>query len=197
MTTLNVLETPAMPKRHEASVPGYFRDFARHQRDPVLVLQRNPLAAALKTVGGAKGISVPDVLEPYQIQLPLYVGATSPAATSEVPHWHNADQAEAYVILDGQAELLAKYRWEDDGWIQRMAYAGDLLIVRPEVCHWFRWRSEDGLALVFKAPQRAGVGRFPAGKVTCKFCPHFQRGCVLPAEFKHPEAHTGVAHRVQ
>ena len=53
MTTLNVLETPAMPKRHEPPVPGYFRDLARHQRDPVLVIQRNPLAAALKTVGGA------------------------------------------------------------------------------------------------------------------------------------------------
>jgi len=65
--------------------------------------------------------------------------------------------------------------------------AGDLLIVPPESCHWLRWRSAAGLALVFKAPQRAGVGRFPAGKVICRFCPHYKCGCVLPNGFMPQE----------
>src|SRR4051794_3566970 len=135
------------------------------RRSPVLRIERDPLAAALRAGQeplGAKGISVADVLEPFQISLPLYVGATTPGARSEVPHWH-ADQAEAYVILGGEAELLAKFRWDDDGWTMWEGRPGDLLVVAPEVCHWFRWRSqsEESLALVFKAPQRAGVGPFP------------------------------------
>jgi hypothetical protein len=83
--------------------------------------------------------------------------------------------------------MVAKHRWEDDGWIRRIGRPGDMLVARPEVCHWFRWQSGSGLALVFKAPQVAGVGPFPAGKVTCKFCPHFNRGCVLPEGFVPPE----------
>src|SRR5260370_27414537 len=121
---------------------------------------------------GAKGLSVPDVTEPYQISLPLYIGATTPQATSEVPHWHQ-DQAEAYVCLKGEVALLAKNRWDDDGWVRRVGQPGDLLIVQPQVCHLVQWRSARGISLVFKAPQRAGLGRFPHGKVTCKLCPHF------------------------
>ncbi len=89
----------------------------------------------------------------------------------------------AHVLLDGEAELLAKFRWDDNGWVECVGKTGDVLIVQPEVCHWFRWRSQDGLAMVFKAPQRPGVGRFPAGKVVCQFCPHFMRGCVFPQDF--------------
>ena len=163
---------------------GFLRHLTGDPQDPILGIERDPLAAALRTLG-AKGISVPDVLEPYQISLPLYFGATSPHATTEIPHWH-PEQAEAYVLLDGEAELLAKFRWDDDGWTVRRGKPGDVLIVRPEACHWWRWRSAEGLALVFKAPQRAGVGRFPNGKVTCQFCPHFGRGCVLPAGFPVP-----------
>ena len=103
-------------------------------------------------------------------------------ATTEVPHWH-PDQAEAYVIIDGEAEIKAKHRWEDNGWETDVAKVGDMLIVPPESCHWFRWRSRSGLAFVFKAPQRAGVGLFPAGKVVCRFCAHYKRGCVLPDGF--------------
>lgn len=163
---------------------SYLQDLASRQQEPVLLIKREPLAHALARLG-AKGLSVPDILEPYQIHLPLYIGATTPSATTEVPHWH-ADQAEAYVILDGEAEMLAKHRWDDNGWVQRAGQAGDLLVVQPEVCHWFRWQSTRGLALVFKAPQRAGVGRFPAGKVVCQFCPHYGRGCVLPVGFTPP-----------
>lgn len=167
-------------------VPRYLEELASRQLEPVLHVEHMPFAAAIEAVGGAKGLSVPDVLEPYQISLPIYIGATTPRATTEVPHWH-PDQAEAYAIMAGEAELIAKHRWGEGGWVRRVARAGDLLIVQPEVCHWFRWRSPEGLALVFKAPQRAGVGRFPAGKVVCKFCPHFGKGCVLPAGFAVPD----------
>lgn len=166
---------------NKPEVGDYLQALAYRQREPILLVERGPLSAVLERVG-ARGISVPDVLEPSQIHLPLYIGATTPRATTEVPHWHPA-QAEAYVIIEGQAEMLAKHRWEDDGWIRKVGREGDMLVARPEVCHWFRWQSESGLALVFKAPQVAGVGRFPAGKVICKFCPHFNRGCVLPEGF--------------
>jgi mannose-6-phosphate isomerase-like protein (cupin superfamily) len=148
----------------------------------VLLIEQLPLAAAVEAVGGAKGISVPDVLEPFQISLPMYIGATTPSASSEVPHWH-PDQAEAYVVLAGEAEMISKHRWIDEGWVRVVARPGDVLVVRPEACHWFRWQSAAGLALVFKAPQRAGVGRFPAGKVVCASCPHYERGCVGPRGF--------------
>lgn len=174
-------------------VTFYLRDLANHQQEPILLVERGPLSAVLEKVG-AKGISVADVLEPFQIHLPLYIGATTPKATSEVPHWHPT-QAEAYVIIEGQAEMVAKHRWEDDGWIRRIGRPGDMLVARPEVCHWFRWQSGSGLALVFKAPQVAGVGAFPAGKVTCKFCPHFNRGCVLPEGFAPPEQNGNLTER--
>jgi hypothetical protein len=137
------------------------------------------MEAYLEAVGGAKGISVSDVLEPQQISLPLYIGGTTPRAASEVPHWH-AIQAEAYVLLHGEAEVLAKHRWNDD-WVAKRATPGTLLIVQPEVCHWFQWRSSEGLAYVFKAPQIPGVGLPPNGKVTCKYCPHYGRTCEPPA----------------
>ncbi len=163
----------------------YLRDLAQHQQQPGLVIEYAPLAAAMEQLG-AKSIALADPFEPYQMCLPLYIGVTTPRATTEVPHWH-PDQAEAYVMVDGEAEVLCKYRWEDNGWMRRFAKAGDMVVVQPEVCHWFRWRSARGLALVFKAPQRPGVGRFPAGKTVCQFCPHHQRGCVLPEGFTPPE----------
>src|SRR5207249_1312754 len=114
---------------------------------PVLLVERRPLQGAMEKLG-AKGLSVADVLEPYQLQYPLYIGVTTAQATTEVPHWH-PDQAEAYVIIDGEAEIKAKHRWEDNGWETDVAKAGDMLIVPPESCHWFRWRSRSGLAFVF------------------------------------------------
>jgi hypothetical protein len=159
----------------------YLQNLACHQKDPLLHIEREPLATAMEQLG-AKGLSVPDPQEPYQLYLPLYIGITTPRAITEVPHWH-PDQAEAYVPIEGEVELLAKYRWDDKGWVRRVAQAGDVLVVQPEVCHWLRWRSTQGLTLVFKAPQRPGVGRFPAGKVVCEFCPHLNRGCVLPDGF--------------
>jgi hypothetical protein len=61
---------------------------SEHARDPVIAVSTRHLESYLKVVGGAKGISVPDVLEPQQISTPLYIGATTPQAKTEVPHWH-------------------------------------------------------------------------------------------------------------
>jgi len=162
----------------------YLHAVALRQQEPALHIENVPFRKVVEEIG-ATGISVADILAPFHIHLSLYIGATSPRATSEVPHWH-PEQTEAYVILDGKAEMLAKYRWQGE-WVKREARAGDLLVVQPEVCHWFRWQSSSGLALVFKAPQQAGIGRFPAGKTVCKFCPHFNRGCILPEGFTPQE----------
>lgn len=163
----------------EQHAVGELFELSKHQFDPLMLIRRDELEAYLQAVGGAKGISVPDVREPQQISLSLYIGATTPRAASEVPHWH-AIQSEAYVLVHGEAEVHAKHRW-DDSWTTKHAVAGTLLIVRPEVCHWFQWRSAEGLALVFKAPQVPGVGLPPSGKVTCHQCPHYQRTCEPPA----------------
>ena len=166
------------PSDRHNTAHGRLWELSKTQFDPVIPISQDELEAYLAKVGGAKGISVRDVLEPQQISLPLYVGATSPRASSEVPHWH-AEQAEAYFVVYGEADILAKYRWADD-WVTRQAVAGTLLIVQPEVCHWFQWRSGAGLALVFKAPQIPGVGLPPKGKVVCQFCPHYRRTCQPP-----------------
>jgi|ERR1051325_4199165 mannose-6-phosphate isomerase-like protein (cupin superfamily) len=162
----------------------YLQGLACRQHEPVLLIEHAPLENALGLIG-ATGISVADVLMPFHISWSLYIGATTPRAVSEVPHWH-PEQTEAYVILDGKAQMLAKYRWQGE-WVRREAQAGDMLVVQPEVCHWFQWQSPTGLALVFKAPQRAGIGPYPAGKTICKFCPHYKNGCVLPHGFDPQE----------
>ena len=129
---------------------------------------------------------MPDPYRPHQVNLPLYIGFTTPANSGETPHWHS-DQAEAYYLVSGKAEMWGKHRWDDDGWVVKKVRAGNLIVAQPGVCHYFRWVSADGLALVFKN-QRAGVGRFPAGKTTCDHCPHLGRGCVLPAGLPAPAA---------
>ena len=88
-----------------------------------------------------------------------------------------------YVVCEGEARLVSRFRW-DDKWSRRAARPGDVILVQPEVCHWFRWRSEnEGYALVFKAPYRGGEGRASCGIVTCRHCPH---GCA-PEGFIRPD----------
>ena len=161
---------------------AYLQERADQQQVAGLLYEREPLTTVIKKLG-AKAISVPDPIEPYQVCQPLYLGATTPSANSEVPHWHR-EQTEAYVVMQGEAEVLIKWRWENNGWKRRVLHAGDIILAQPETCHWFRWRSKEGdqaLALVFKAPQIPGVGKPPNGKTTCtNGCPHYQRGCVLP-----------------
>ncbi len=165
----------------DKDVESYLNELAQHQSEPGLHVDQSRLKQEL-SLRGATGFSVADVLQPYQLRLDLYIGFTTPKATSEVPHWH-PDQTEVYQLIEGKAEILCKHRWEHQ-WISRVGRAGDLLIVQREVCHWFRWLSPVGLAAVFKAPQRAGIGPFPAGKATCtKGCPHFGKQCAGPAGF--------------
>lgn len=167
---------------HQPDSPlPYLRDVAMHRLVPLMLIELGGLKEDLARVGGAVAFSVPDPYRPEQVDLPLYIGFTTPANAGEVEHWH-ADQAEAYLVVAGEAEVWGKHRWDDDGWVVRRAGAGSLVVVQPGVCHLFRWASADGLAVVFKN-QRPGVGRFPAGKTTCEAgCPHYNRGCVRPAD---------------
>ena len=137
---------------------------------------------------GSQSISIADTMKPFQISLPLYIGATSPAANKkEEAHWRN-DQAESYVIIKGKAKLYAMYRWAK-GFRVLEAEEGDTLVVQPQVCHWFQFTSKNGLAMVFKAPQQAGKGLPPKGKTTCgdedydDKCPHTDE-CPLRPVYK-------------
>jgi hypothetical protein len=160
---------------------------SRRLIDPVLLFEASPLVQELKEKDGGTAISAADVLKSFQFHSELYFGATTPQARTEAPHWHT-DQWEAYVMIKGEAEMLAKHRWVPNGWITKVASAGDVLLVQPEVCHWFRWQSAFGLCYVFKAPQRAGLGPFPAGKVTCdRGCPENKNGCVYPSGWCGPQ----------
>lgn len=179
-TRLQNLSIDTVDDVFKLSPIDYLQDLARRQREPGLLIKREPLIEAMEQLG-AKGISVPDPFEPYQIRLSLYIGVTTPRAQCETPHWHTL-QTEAYVVIEGEVELLVKYRYEEH-WARRVGQAGDVLVAQPEVCHWFRWRSPQGLTLVFKAPQQGGVGRFPNGKTVCRDCPHHNRGCILPEGF--------------
>src|SRR5689334_10608340 len=87
----------------EVDALAYLNELSAARRHPLILVQRKPFQSVMEELG-AKGISVPDVFEPYQLQYPLYIGATTPHAKSEVPHWH-PDQTEVYVIIDGKAEM--------------------------------------------------------------------------------------------
>lgn len=163
----------------------YLYQLIPRRLDPVLEIEGELFKKAIERLG-SKGIFVPDPYEPYQItNLNLYIGATTPFSKKEVPHWHSA-QTEVYVIQEGQADLLAKYHWQVR-WRLFHGNPGDFLIVQPKVCHWFQWKSASGLALVFKAPQIAGVGKFPNGKTDCFSCPFYNNGCQLPKGFTPKE----------
>lgn len=164
----------------------------RRHSEGALHFQWDLLSKALKTSGGTS-ISVADILKPHQFHSPLYFSITTPRNQREVPHWHTI-QVEAYTIMAGEAEMTFKWRDDPDGWKTCTAKAGDKLIVQPDTCHWFKWKPDcdDGVAYVDKAPQAAGVGPFPAGKVVCQDCPHNPnnpetRGeCVFPSGWIPP-----------
>lgn len=181
MEKLSTKTKPEPGLEIELKPVNYLRQVANRQRKaPVLLYKRDSLVTALEERGGGFSIIVADALNPDQINGPLYFGATTPQNDKEVPHWHR-DQEEAYVVMDGECELVAKWRWEDDGWERLVGKPGDVLIARRESCHWLVWRSERGLALAFKSPQIPGEGASPAGKTTClKGCPHFNNGCRMP-----------------
>lgn len=184
MIPLRVLDRSAPP----ANVPEYLHAIARQQLEPLVLIRTELLRAAVLETGGSASLSVPDPHRPWHVSWPLYFGATTPRNPREQPHFH-MDQAEAYYIVEGEAEMWGKHPWEPNGWVVKVARAGEVVIVQPGICHLFRWSSSGptDLALVFKN-QRPGVGRFPAGKTTCENgCPHFNHGCVLPAGYQVPQ----------
>jgi mannose-6-phosphate isomerase-like protein (cupin superfamily) len=134
------------------------RSLSARGRDAVITIAQQEMEGYLPEAGGAKGISVADVLEPQQISTDLYIGATSPLAATEVPHWH-PKQTEVYFVVHGQAQILAKYR-ADAEWNTTPLVSGDLLIVQPETCHWFRWISKQGLIQSSANPRRWALSKW-------------------------------------
>lgn len=178
--TLTACENPSL-------APGYFAAIAE-RRSPVTVIEQGSVLEALRGNGGAHAFSVPDAQRSDQIQLPLYIGFTIPGNGREIPHWHT-DQAEVYVIVHGEAEIVAQPYRDGDQWFTYRGGPGSLFLIAPQVCHWLRWRTDEGLAYVFKAPQRAGLGPFPAGRTDCQHgCPMFGRGCTPPHVVRKPQS---------
>ena len=162
---------------------GYLEDRATHQGEPGLWYEGERVKDAVQQNGGATAIWVPDPTKPHHIRTDLYYGETTPGA-EEVPHWHT-EQTEAYIMVDGKAEAWVKWRWEPK-WQRRVLKKGDVILMQPEVCHWFRWLSEEGRAAVFKASPTSGVGQHLNGKRMCANCPHYEHGCTPPGGF-NPE----------
>ncbi len=167
---------------------SYVFELTKKCQEPGLVIENAALTAALSTVGVAKSLSASDPFEPSQMHFDeISIGVITANTDPRVLHWH-PQQIEVYAIFFGDAEFLCKYQWDDVGWVAHRAAPGRVLIVQPQVCHWFRWKSRAGFAYVFKAPQIAGVGPNLAGEVVCtRGCPHFNNGCVLPAEYDLPK----------
>src|SRR4051794_17350216 len=100
-----------------------------HANDAAIAIPFNWVEEFLLENGGAKGLSVADILEPQQISTDLYIGGTTPRAKSEVAHWH-PDQTEVYVLVHGSASVKFKYRWEQR-WSETNLSGGEFLIVNP------------------------------------------------------------------
>jgi mannose-6-phosphate isomerase-like protein (cupin superfamily) len=149
------------------------------------VFASKQMRTAIAELGsGGTGMLVPDGIWPYHITCAeLYFGVTTPKAI-ERPHWHFRGW-EGYVVVEGEAFMLV--RWHDAvavEWERRMLHPGDTILIAPGVCHWFRWQSQDGYAVVFKAPTIPGIGRPPNGKQQCQNgCHLYKNGCVLPDGF--------------
>src|SRR5437773_1796254 len=99
---------PRLAPTPDSPLP-YLGKLARRQIVPLIVIEPKPLQEDLSKAGGAAAFSVPDPYRPDQVILPLYIGFTTPANRREAPHWH-ADQAEAYYITAGEAEMWGKHR---------------------------------------------------------------------------------------
>lgn len=161
----------------------YLEQLSNNHLVPGLLFEFEPMQAAIAREGGAMAITPQDPWKIVQIAgLPMYCGATTPRARSEIPHWHY-NALEVYVVIAGSAEMWVKYHWLKD-WQRRIAHEGDMLLIQPGVCHWLRWTSDNGFAWVFRAPNIGGVGRPPAGKQICATCPFWQNGCLGPEGYK-------------
>src|SRR5262249_27416264 len=132
----SVTMTPLRLVSNDPDSLPYLRELSRRQLEPLLVIEPDLLKQDLQTAGGVAAFSVPDPHRTHQVNLPLYIGFTTPQNSRETPHWH-ADQAEAYYLVSGEAEIWGKHRWDDDGWVVRRVPAGRLIVAQPGVCHYF------------------------------------------------------------
>src|SRR5437867_3029384 len=69
-----------VPDKRDGDPLRYLHELSLRRAKPVLLVERRPLQGAMEKLG-AKGLSVADVLEPYQLQYPLYIGVTTAQAT--------------------------------------------------------------------------------------------------------------------
>lgn len=121
-----------------------------------------------------------DAMEAFQALADLSLSITTPRYHEEVPHWHSA-QTESYLVIEGTIEMTRRHRRERT-WGVEVAGPGQLLCVRREICHWIKWQTEDGIAIVHKAPPMTGRGAPPAGRTSClEGCCHYKNGCILPS----------------
>jgi hypothetical protein len=165
---------------NERPFPHYLLERAAHHRVPGLVYVFKKMRPEIAELGGS-GVLVPDALRPYHITCnDLYFGACTPKAI-ERPHWHFKGW-ESYTILEGEASMLVKFH-EAMEWETRVLHPHDTILVAPGVCHWLRWNTEDGYAIIHKAPTIPGIGLPPNGKQTCQTCHLYNNGCILPDGF--------------
>jgi len=143
---------------------NYWQDRAAHQEEAGLVIEFEKMKLAIEEHGGSKAFFGFDEWESDQIHS---------------SHAYLGLQTEMYVVLDGTAEIWVKHYWESSkSWCRRVLNHGDIVIVNPQTCHFFKWRSPQGVAVVTKSPNTiGGVGRPPASKLNCTNCPRFQKGC--------------------
>jgi hypothetical protein len=158
----------------------YLRHKHQSQLYPSVVYKYEATRAAVEAVG-AGGIMDPTPYRDHQIESrQLYFGVAVPPGSNEVIHRHDAP--EIYVQIAGFARVWTKWYFADE-WFERDLAPGDALLCQPGVCHFYQWFSPigQGLAMVFKAPARGGVGR-GTGKITCENgCPLFGDRCAGPA----------------
>jgi mannose-6-phosphate isomerase-like protein (cupin superfamily) len=168
----------AVANDNDRPFPAYLLDRSARRREPGLVFEWNQMRAEIQALGGT-GIFVPDAIRPHHINCnEIYFGVASSRAV-EKPHHHHRGW-EAYLVLEGEADMLVKWHEEVD-WQRRLLRPHDSIFIAPGVCHWLRWQTDDGYVVVFKAPTIPGIGKPPNGKQMCtNGCHLYKNGCVLP-----------------
>jgi mannose-6-phosphate isomerase-like protein (cupin superfamily) len=160
---------------------NYWQELATRQEEAGLAIKLKKVIPAIKEHGGgSKAVCVFDNWETDQIHSPhMYLGyASRDSNNKESVHVHLL-QTEFYIVLKGTAEIWTKRYWKNSKeWKRHVLNQGDIYIVWPQTCHFFQVRSPQGITAVTKAINTlGGVGRPPAGKLTCAKCPRFNNGC--------------------
>ena len=126
----------------------------------VHVVGRQTLEAELAKVGAALW-PVPIARGSYRLsRAHLLAGGATPVAAAETLHRHPRS-VELYVVVEGCAEIHGAYLDGSPSIVQR-AGPGDLVVIPAGVCHAWRWRSAQGFAYHFRAPQDGDSTPLPA-----------------------------------